>query len=138
MTNRGFALNALSWYQRASLIPSLSSLEGVLDSKYPGFLDLWGQAARGIPQSVLRPALEKLARKNGMSYPTRAELNQILLDSGAALVSVSGAVKSGSLEAVKEIGEVSGGILKFGLPVLALGGVLFFAWKSGVFSAGKK
>jgi hypothetical protein len=132
LSNRAFALNYLGEYQRASLIPSVMVLESYLDSKYPGFLDLWGSAVRNLNSDSVREKLRELARRNGMSYPTRTELNQIILDVPRA--SLSTAIAQGTSEAVTELGEAAGSALKFGLPVLILGGAVFLAWRMGVFS----
>lgn len=124
MTNRDAAINALREYQKASFIPSLTVLISYFDSTYPGFLDSWGGAVRGIRTDFLTSELKKLAGEKGMSYPTRAELNQILFDAGAKGVNLGEAVVAGVAQSGEQIAKAGlfgiGGGIALAVVVLAV------------------
>lgn len=129
MTNRDLALSYLKHYQEASLIPSLMALQSYMDNKYPGFIDLWGKALQGLPQAKVFSRLEELAQTNGMSYPIRPDLNQIILDIPSEGPSVTKAIIDGTSEAVSSIG--SG--LKYAAILAAIVAGGYLAFQAGLF-----
>jgi hypothetical protein len=82
-----------------------------------------------LPQKKVFDRLESLAKENGMSYPSRPDLNQIILDIPSEMPSVTKAIVDGTKEAVADIG--SG--LKYATIVAAILGAGYLAFQFGFF-----
>jgi hypothetical protein len=111
----------------------MNALESYLDMTYPGFLDIWGGAVARLNQTAVREKLADLGRRNGMSFPARPDLNQILFDVPAESVSLGKAIVAGSAEAATDITTGIAKAASFGLPVLVVMAGVYFAWQAGLF-----
>lgn len=85
MSDRDNGINALALYKDVSLIPSTSALVEHFDKVNPGLVEIWGRMFRSAKQSLLKEEFRELAKFRGMSFPTRAEINQAFLDAGATI-----------------------------------------------------
>lgn len=119
MTDRAYGEEFLRKYQRASLLPATYSLAKYFDEKSPGLIEIWGRMVKLVRQDKLDAQIGKLARKLGMATPSRADLNQVILDSGPD-VDFSQAVKEGLADTAKGVALFAGAGLGVYLIILLI------------------
>lgn len=131
---RSTAISALKDYQAASLIPSLDSIVSWLDSRYGSeWLGLWGEAVSRVNRTELARELRILAKLNGMSFPSRPDLNDAIFKVGGTIDKTK-VVKEALAQTVTDVNRV----FSIGVGAAIAIGVLYFAFMSGVFTRAKK
>jgi len=136
--NRAYWVNALRWYVEKNPYASYAQLVGYYDEIFPNLSDQFGEYSKLIDQSYVKQAVQKMALVQGMSYPTQKQWMSLLQNTALRQPSLGEALKEGTKQGILEVGDAITTGFKWGTGIVIVAGVIFAAWKLGLFKYAKK